>query len=292
MVELSRDEERHGARGLKGVMAMEGASRLDSGLRKGLKRGAVRAAELGLRAALKIPGLNKVHPWLRADKSELRWLPINADIEMPAEAPLPLALLDRFIEEASHRVIIDYCGCREGWKCEHYPRDIGCLMMGDDALRIRRFPGREAGVEEAREHARRAVAAGLVPVVGKARVDNFIFDVKDRSRMLTTCFCCECCCITRYTRYAPVGWLDPIQPRLEGITISVGDACTGCGKCARNCYIEAIEVVDGRAVIGDRCRACGRCADICPEKAICISIDDADFLEKAYQKICAHVKYT
>ncbi|NPV59597.1 MAG: 4Fe-4S binding protein [Actinobacteria bacterium] len=270
---------------------MAEVSRSDGAIRKGLGKGIVRAAEFTLRAAMKMPGLNRVHPWLRPEKSEMRWLPINADISMPGDIPMPLALLERFIEEASHRVIVDYCGCREGWKCNHYPRDIGCLMMGDDALLIKRFPGHEVGVEEAKAHARKAVEAGLVPVVGKARVDNFIFDVKDRSRMLTTCFCCECCCITRYTRYVPVEWLEPIQPRLEGISITVGEACTGCGKCARHCYIEAIEVVDGRAAIGDRCRACGRCATVCPENAIEIRMDDPEFLEKAYAKIRAHVKF-
>lgn len=250
-----------------------------------------RALESALRAAVKLPGLDRVHPWLRADKSELRWLPINTDIQMPEDVPMPLALLNRFIEEASHRVIIDYCGCREGWKCRHYPRDIGCLMMGDDALLIKRIPGREVGVEEAKAHARRAVDAGLVPIVGKARVDNYIFDVKDRSRMLTTCFCCECCCVTRYTRYVPLRSLEPIQPRMEGISIAVTERCKGCGKCARQCYMETISVVDGRAVIGDYCRACGRCATVCPEKAIEIRIDDPEFLEKAYAKIRAHVRF-
>ncbi len=273
------------------MMAMDDASPAAKKLRKRVRRTLVWAAERALRAALKIPGMNKVHPWLREDKSELRWLPINADIELPEDAPLPLALLDRFIEEASHRVIIDYCGCREGWKCKHYPRDIGCLMMGDDALLIERFPGREVGVEEARAHARRAVDAGLVPVVGKARVDNFIFDVRDRSRMLTTCFCCECCCVTRYTRYAPLKTLEPIQPRLEGITLTVTDRCIGCGQCAKHCYLEAIKFVNGRAVIGEYCRACGRCASVCAKDAIEISIDDPDFLEKAYAKIRAHVKF-
>jgi UDP-glucose 4-epimerase len=262
-----------------------------NGLRKKARRQAVRAVESALRAAVRLPGLDRVHPWLRADKSELRWLPINADIRMPEDVPVPLALLDRFIEEASHRVIIDYCGCREGWKCKHYPRDIGCLMMGDDALLIKRYPGREVGVEEAKAHARRAVDAGLVPVVGKARIDNFLFDVKDRSRMLTTCFCCECCCVTRYTRYVPLKSLDPVQPRIEGVSITVSERCKGCGKCAKHCYIEAISVVDGRAAIGDYCRACGRCAAVCPEKAIEIGIDDPEFLEKAYAKIRAHVKF-
>jgi len=260
---------------------------------KGKKGGSwkVRTGEALIKGVLRIPGIDRVHPWLRKDKTDARWLPINDDICMPDDVPLPLALLERFIDEASHRVIIDYCGCRKGWQCKHYPIDIGCLMMGDSALEIKRFPGREVGVEEAKEHARRAVEAGLVPVVGKVRADNYIFDVKDRSRMLTTCFCCECCCITRYTRYVPLRSLDPLLPRLEGINLTVTDSCSGCGKCAKHCYIQAIKVTGGRAVIGEYCRACGRCAGVCPESAIEIRIDDPDFLEKTYESIRSYVKY-
>lgn len=250
-----------------------------------------RFGELLVKGLLRIPGLNRVHPWLKADKTDARWLPINADIQMPGDTPLPLALLERFIEEASHRVIIDYCGCRRGWKCKDYPVEIGCLMMGESALEIKRFPGREVDVEEARQHAHRAVEAGLIPVVGKVRADNYIFGVKDRSRMLTTCFCCECCCVTRYTRYLPVKTLEPLQPRLEGITITVSEQCRGCGKCAEHCYIGAIEVRDKKAVVGELCRACGRCATVCPSDAIDIRIDDAEFLEKAYASIRSYVKY-
>jgi UDP-glucose 4-epimerase len=250
-----------------------------------------RASGALIRGVLGIPGLNRVHPWLREDKTDARWLPINADIQIPGDAPMPLMLLERFIEEASHRVIIDYCGCRKGWHCEDYPVEIGCLMMGESALEIKKFPGREVGAEEARGHARRAVEAGLVPIVGKVRADNYIFDVKDRSRMLTVCFCCECCCVTRFTRYVPLKRLEPLQPRLEGISMQVTESCTGCGKCARHCYIQAIQVVDKKVVIGDYCRACGRCAGACPEGAIEMRIDDPDFLDKTYDRIRSYVKY-
>lgn len=254
-------------------------------------RGWLRTAELSIKVVTRLPGIDRVHPWIRADKTDMRWLPINEDITMPEDAPLPLAVLDRLIEEASHRVIVPYCGCRKGFACEDYPHDIGCLMMGDSALEIERFPMREVAVEEAREHARKAVEAGLVPVVGKARVDNFIFGVKDRKRLLTVCFCCECCCITRYTRFAPAKLLEPTFPRLEGLSIEVTEACTGCGKCAKRCYMEAIEVVDGRAVMNEYCRTCGRCAAICPEGAIEMRIDDPEFVEKTVERIGSYVKY-
>lgn len=280
-------EEGHG----EGVMDMAGAGRMRGDRRGGSESPGKRWGESLARGILSLPGLDRVHPWLRADKTEARWLPINAEIQMPGEAPVPLELLYRFIGEASHRVIIDYCGCRKGFGCKDYPVEIGCLMMGDSALEIKRYPGREVDVAEAREHARRAAEAGLVPIVGKVRADNFIFGVKDRSRMLTTCFCCDCCCITRLTRYVPLKSLEPLQPRLEGVSMTVTERCRGCGKCAEHCYIGAIAMVDGRATIGDYCRACGRCAAVCPSQAIEVRIDDPDFLEKAYAKIRSYVKY-
>ena len=272
---------------------IEMAARSTAGktIRRWLGRGGIRAAELLTMAVTRLPGIDRVHPWVRPDKTDMRWLPINEDIVMPEDTPLPLAVVDRLIEEASHRVIIPYCGCRDGLNCKNYPHDIGCLMMGDSAMEIERFPKREVGVGEAKEHVRKAAEAGLIPAVGKARVDNFIFGVKDRKRLLTVCLCCECCCVTRYTRFAPARLLEPTFPHLEGLSIQVTDRCTGCGTCTKHCYMEAIEVVDGRAVISDYCRACGRCADICPEKAIDIRIEDPDFVEKTVARIGSYVKY-
>lgn len=231
------------------------------------------------------------HPWFREDKTDMRWLPINKDIEVPENAPMPLDLLDTLIEEASHRVIYTKCGCRATFQCSDYPIDIGCLLMGDSAMESPPSVSREVGVDEAKEHVRRAVEAGLVPVVGKARIDNMLFGIKERGRLLTVCLCCECCCITRYTRYAPAETLESLFPRLNGISIEVTDDCKGCGKCVEHCYVETMKVVDGRAVIGDLCRACGRCSVVCPNRAIKVSIDDPEFLEKARDRIRAYVKY-
>ncbi len=251
------------------------------------------AMDLGSRLlqATGLPLVRKVHPWVRPDKTSMRWLPINADIEMPLGTPLPLELLSRLIEEASHRVLFSYCGCRKACSCRDYPVDLGCLLLGDSALDAVGRAGREVGIAEARAQAARAVEAGLVPIVGKARLDNFFFGVKDRGRMLTTCFCCECCCVTRFTRLWPQEVVDPLFPRLEGVSLEVTEACRGCGKCAEHCYMRAIQVEDGRAVIGEYCRACGRCASVCLNNAVRISIDDREFLEHAYSSIRSYVKH-
>ncbi len=255
-----------------------------------MMRAAMEAGKRLLQATA-LPGVRKVHPWVRPDKTSMRWLPINADIEMPEGTPLPLELLNRLIEEASRRVLFNYCGCRKSCSCRDYPVELGCLLMGDSALEAVGRAGHEVGVEEAKARAAEAVAAGLVPIVGKARLDNFFFGVKDRGRMITTCFCCPCCCVTRFLRWLPSEVVEPIFPRLEGVSLHVNEACRGCGKCAEQCYMGAISIEDGRAVIGERCRACGRCASACPQHAVTIAIDDPDFAEKAYRQIRAHVKH-
>lgn len=239
----------------------------------------------------RVPLVGRLHPWTRTDLTDMRWLPINEDIELPESMPAPPALLDRLIEEASHRVVFDACACRTSFGCSRHPVDIGCLLMGDSATESPSSVSREVGVAEAKEHAARAVEAGLVPMVGKARIDNYIFGIKDRLRLLTACFCCDCCCISRMERLVDVKRLDEMFPRIDGISVEITAACDGCGECAERCYVRAIKIRDGKAVIGSRCRACGRCATVCPPRALRFRIDDELFLEKSYDRIRSHVTH-
>ena len=49
---------------------------------------------------------------------------------------------------------------------------------------------------------------------------------------------------------------------------TVGDACTGCGQCARRCPTNSIAIRDGRPVWGEGCTHCMACICYCPAKAI------------------------
>jgi len=47
------------------------------------------------------------------------------------------------------------------------------------------------------------------------------------------------------------------------------DNCTGCGECMEVCPYNAIEIIEGDAVIDPSlCHFCYRCVEECPEGAI------------------------
>jgi ferredoxin len=73
--------------------------------------------------------------------------------------------------------------------------------------------------------------------------------------------------------------------KMPGMAVTVGDRCIGCGTCVEICFVHAIKVIDGRAVINDSCRGCGRCVAVCPQNAIMLTIDAIDNLHDSIAKI-------
>jgi Fe-S-cluster-containing hydrogenase component 2 len=51
------------------------------------------------------------------------------------------------------------------------------------------------------------------------------------------------------------------------------------------CFADAIQLVDGRAVIGAGCKGCGRCVEVCPQQAIELSIEHGRFVEESVARI-------
>jgi ferredoxin len=219
---------------------------------------------------------------------------IDRELEPLEHQVLPTQVLEHFIREAGQRWIIDFCICREGNSCQHYPRGLGCIFLGQAAGGIDPRIGRPVTVEQALEHVERCREAGLIHMVGRVKMDTLWLNVGPGARLLTICNCCPCCCITRLLPRIDASIAAKVR-RMPGLSVAVTDACQGCGTCLDVCFVEAIELGGDRtpcgeegvflggdrATINDECRGCGRCVSACPQGAIELRIDDPEGAARA-----------
>jgi UDP-glucose 4-epimerase len=73
---------------------------------------------------------------------------------------------------------------------------------------------------------------------------------------------------------------------MPGVRVEVTESCVGCGKCTEDvCFINAVSLEDGRAVISEDCRGCGNCAEVCPQGAIRVIIEREDYIQNAIARL-------
>lgn len=208
-----------------------------------------------------------------ADASQHSTIQIHEAIQPPEQVALPSSVVDHFIDQANHLWIMDKCFCREADDCEDYPIDIGCLFMGEAVHKINPKLGHLATRGEAHAHLARAREAGLVHMIGRNRIDTVWMGVGPAEKLLTVCNCCPCCCLWQVLPDLPPEISGNVHS-MPGVTVTVTDACVGCGLCTRDiCFVDAIQLEDGHAMISDACRGCGRCVDVCPQRAIHLTVD-------------------
>lgn len=223
-------------------------------------------------------------------ENNLSYIPITEDIDAPPGTLVPLSVVEHFINSASYLAVVNHCICRTASGCKNHDPDLGCMFLGEGAREIDPEMGKEVTREEALEHFNRAIASGLVPGIGKAKADAVLLGVEDRNRLMTLCFCCDCCCAATALHNAPKEvW--GILVKLDGVEIELTDDCIGCGKCVDACIFDQITIdSDGRPVIGDYCKTCGRCTLACEQKALKVKITNPDYINACIERISDEVE--
>jgi len=214
-----------------------------------------------------------------------RVIPVNQAIESPGEMALPSEVVEHFVQIARVHWVMNTCICREANGCQDYPLELGCLFLGEATLGINSRLGRRVTCEEALAHVRLCREVGLVHLIGRNKLDTIWLGVGPGNRLLTICNCCPCCCLWRVLPHvAP--HIGAKVSRMPGVTVAVNGRCTGCGLCAQGvCFVDAIQMTDGRAAISQACRGCGRCLSACPRQAIEISIDYERLVENSIARL-------
>jgi NAD-dependent dihydropyrimidine dehydrogenase PreA subunit len=246
-------------------------------------------------AAMRLPLLGPVlQKSFLKEKTDSNWfIPINAALPQGQSCALPGALVADLLRQADGIFAMSACPCRTAFHCQFHPADLGCLHLGPAARQIPPDVGRLLNLQEGLTHLDRALASGLIPTILHQESEAKIFGV-EKTRMLSLCFCCECCCDVRLLlRQGPQRYWDSYNHRLPGLSIVVDERCTLCGACVSACYggNAIIKLGLHKAEIDERCIGCGRCIPACPQEALSLHLDpDTDLMENLLVRISERVQ--
>lgn len=243
-----------------------------------------------------LPVIGKIVDKMFFEGDALRYLPkdelvkekVTLELKEPLEAPdtivVPSRVVEYFIRKSDYIFRMDFCICRKSEGCEEYPRDLGCIFLGESARRISTEVGEPITEEEALRHVQKCREAGLIHLIGKNKLDHVWLNTGPVDHLLTICNCCECCCLWRMLPYLNNKIGERVK-KMPGVRVQVTEDCIGCGTCVETCFVNVIQVNNGKASIGEDCRGCGRCITACPNDAIKLSIENEDFIEKTIAEI-------
>jgi len=237
------------------------------------------------------PILGKIIDHLLFKGDDIIYLPqdkvINIDKPLGEyeEVVLPSQVLEYFINKSKNHWVMNFCICRTSMDCKDYPQELGCLFLGDAVLDINPQLGRLVSKEEAFEHLNKCRDAGLVQMIGRNRLDAQWLGVSQGEKLLSICNCDPCCCLWRVSSILAPKIGAKIK-KMPGVKVKVSDKCIGCGTCTKGiCFVDAIRLIDDRAIINRNCRGCGRCVDVCPQKAIELTIQDKHYIQKSIKNL-------
>lgn len=169
------------------------------------------------------------------------------------------------IIETSHDIGVSMCYCRHvkqhlGTNCDT-PLEL-CLSFNSSATTLIKH-----------EYAKRIDKSEAIEKLHEGYERNLVqFGENARKDISFICNCCGCCC-EALNAAKNFGNLHPIETSNFQPTLNE-DTCISCGKCAKSCPIEVINMSNkdnGKSIpLIDQnfCLGCGVCARVCPNKSI------------------------
>jgi len=219
-----------------------------------------------------------INPFFKRPHNEVTSVPISIDVDLPKSVALPRTIIEKLLSKIDDTFILHECICRAHNHVTTDDRRVGCIALGPAIKRMHPSHGRRATTAEAISHIRRAGELGLIANVAHVWIDPVAFWLNFKELMFI-CFCDDINCMYRTHMKLRGPNLDQAFKKLAGITVSVEPKnCDGCAICVDKCFVSAIAMKDGRAVVGNDCKGCGRCVEICPRNAVTLTLDDEDKL--------------
>lgn len=204
-------------------------------------------------------------------------MPLHVDItDQSQKVVVPMDMLKESLRHVTFIGGMDSCLCRESNDCKDFPKDVGCLFLGEAGrVIVKHNLGKEISYEEACRRIDLAASHGLMAQAVWVEVEQWLWGIRNdqMDKFLEICFCCPCCCIAMRLarnatsnerhRFHPSGWT----------AVADQTKCIGCKKCfnaPNGCPVEALSFNEqGKVVINqESCVGCGICKSRCPVDAI------------------------
>jgi len=177
------------------------------------------------------------------------------DLEQVIPYPRARALI---LNNPDHIVALE-CPCRSAREHPCLPLDV-CLIIGEP------FAGfvHEHHPDRSRRISVEQAQGILLAEHARGHVQHAFFKDAMLNRFYAICNCCSCCCGAMQA----VRGGSPMLASSGYVSLISQDTCIGCGDCVDICPFDAIELVDGYALV-DRaaCMGCGVCVDECSQEA-------------------------
>jgi len=225
----------------------------------------------------RIPSIGNIVDKMFFENDKIYYLPkdkvvqIEHSINQDDSIILPSKVVEHFIDKSEHQFMMNFCLCRTSKNCKNYPKEYGCLFLGEATLNIDPKLGRQVTKDEAKNYIKKCSEAGLVHLIGRNKLDSVWLKAKPDDKLMTICNCCECCCLWMMLPNLSKA-INTKVTRIPGLEIKVTERCTGCKECIDICFVHAISMDNGKAKINNDCRGCGRCVEKCRFNAIEIDI--------------------
>jgi len=186
---------------------------------------------------------------------------------VPSEKVIPFKLTREILLESPASIALGRCMCRAAAvnPCVPPSEQNLCMWIGEPNVSF---------LLSQNPYFRKITPKEAVKVLEDAHKAGFIhcayFEKPASDRFNCICNCCSCCCMST-TNWHLFNSNDNPFLAPSGYVPEVGDACNGCGDCAKACGFHAISVDEQtqKAVVDlGKCMGCTLCEDKCPVGAI------------------------
>jgi NAD-dependent dihydropyrimidine dehydrogenase PreA subunit len=198
--------------------------------------------------------------YLTTGRPQMRVIPVEKSVTPEHDVATYDEIRD-IVVKAGNRVAVAECICKKGHDLLGDPckvtdaREV-CLVLNDFFDQCAR-----------NGWARKISTKKAMEILSQCEKDGLVLQPSNMQHPDFVCACCKCCCGIMETFSAVPRPSDFVDSNYRAELNR--ELCNGCGLCVRRCQMDALKIIDKKAVLEEvRCIGCGLCVTTCKRGAL------------------------